>query len=403
MAQFNAIRNSHMHNDKNELIAWLRLSLEPDIKPSKIRLLLSIFGLPQNIYQASVGSLAAYIDPALAAAMRQAPTPAIQAIIDKTIKWLDGDNNYILSLADENYPKALLDLKDPPIIIYAQGQLDTLKQNMLAIVGARSSTPQGNENAHAFALYLAQRNWCIVSGLASGIDTHAHLGALQAKHSISTLAILGTGIDVIYPSSNKKLAQSISKNGLIISEFPMGTPAIPTNFPRRNRLVAALSKGIIIVEAATRSGSLITARLAGELGREVYAIPGSIHSPLSRGCHKLIKQGAKLVESGQDIIEELGQNQLDLFKNSNPKTKGPGLTNTTTNDNQTIPNETQASNKLSDKQNALLKALGYEYSDIDMLLARTNWPINQLMEQLTLLELEGLISRTTNGQYIRNH
>uniref|UniRef100_UPI002AFE9608 DNA-processing protein DprA n=1 Tax=Castellaniella sp. TaxID=1955812 RepID=UPI002AFE9608 len=296
---------------ETELRAWIRLSLEPELGAARIRLLLSVFGMPQHIVEATTGSLARYLDPALAARLRQPPGPDIQAAIDQALDWLRADGHHLLTLADPHYPRALYALADPPPILYAHGRLDILNRPMLAIVGARHATADGERNAHAFARHLALQGWCVVSGLASGIDGAAHAGALDAGEAGGgTLAVLGTGIDRVYPPAHHALAHRIATHGLLLSEFPLGTPGLPFHFPQRNRLVAALSQGVLVVEAAARSGSLITARLAGELGREVFAIPGSIHSPLSRGCHALIRQGAKLVESGQDIVEELRQGAL---------------------------------------------------------------------------------------------
>src|SRR5690606_11414069 len=197
---------------------------------------------------------------------------------------------------------------DPPAVLYVNGRAELLNRPIIAVVGARNATPGGRDNAQAFAQSLAGQGWCIASGLAHGIDAAAHRGALAAgAQAGSTIAVMGTGIDIIYPSANLELAHRIAHEGALVSELPLGTPSVPHQFPRRNRIVAGLAKGVLVVEAARQSGSLITARLASELGREVFSIPGSIHSPLSRGCHALIRQGAKLVESGEDIVEELGQ------------------------------------------------------------------------------------------------
>jgi DNA processing protein len=228
-------------------------------------------------------------------------------LIDQAEKWAAGPQHHIVTLADPSYPPGLLDIHDPPLLLYVNGNLDCLARPSIAVVGARSATAGGIDNARAFARYLAEQGWCVVSGLALGIDTAAHEGALQAgpDHG-GTVAILGTGIDIVYPARNRDLAHRIAETGALVTEFPMGVRAIPYQFPKRNRLVAGMSRGVLVVEAAKQSGSLITARSASEMGREVFAIPGSIHSPLSRGCHALIRQGAKLVESGADIKDELG-------------------------------------------------------------------------------------------------
>ncbi|MGB6008772.1 DNA-processing protein DprA [Castellaniella sp.] len=385
--------------DETELRAWIRLSLEPELGPARIRLLLSAFGMPQDICAASTGNLARYLDPGLAARLRQAPDEPLQQAIDTSLSWLAEPGHHLLTLADPLYPSALFELNDPPPILYAHGQLDVLSRPMLAIVGARSATPEGARNAHDFARHLAQQGWCVVSGLASGIDGAAHAGALDAGTTGGgTLAVLGTGIDRVYPPAHRGLAHRIAEHGLMLSEFPLGAQGLPFHFPQRNRIVAALSQGVLVVEAAARSGSLITARLAGELGREVFAIPGSIHSPLSRGCHALIRQGAKLVESGQDIIEELRQGDLPgiAARSATPRTaampRRPPVS---------PPAQTEASPARDPDAAALLQALGYEPADLDTLQARTNWPIDRLMSQLTLMEIGGALERQQDGRYRR--
>lgn len=378
--------------EQTEIKSWVRLSLEPGLKHAQRLALLANFGLPDKIYASSSSSLAKFVDPVIAAKLASSPNEELQATITATTTWLQGNNNHIISLADKNYPKALLNLADPPIIIYAKGNVSCLAQHKIALVGARSATPQGLENAQAFALYLARRGWCIVSGMASGIDAAAHIGAIKSTSPNSTIAVLGTGIDLVYPPANKNLAEKIATAGLLISELPLGYPAIKHNFPRRNRLVAALSYGVVIVEATKRSGSLITARLAGELGREVYAIPGSIHSPQSRGCHQLIRQGAKLVESGQDIIEELEQAKLPLPQQ--------GTGNSTDQDYQ--QGKSAELTSLDSDSNSLLNAMGYEASSLEDIQARTGWHISKILQKISQLELKGLINRHTNGQYIKS-
>ena len=219
------------------------------------------------------------------------------------MRWLSLENNFLVTLADSHYPKALLEINDPPPVLYAKGKLGLLNQPSIAIVGSRNATTQGKENAEAFAKGLSSYGLCIVSGLALGIDGAAHRGALQANGS--TIAVAATGLDIVYPSKHLDLAHQIAKHGLLISEFSLGETSKPENFPRRNRLISGLSLGCLVVEASLQSGSQITARLSTEQGREVFVIPGSIHSPTSKGCHQLIKQGAKLVDNLQDIIEDL--------------------------------------------------------------------------------------------------
>lgn len=373
--------------DSPELYAWIRLNLEPGLKARSLRQLLSIFGMPQEICAASTGSLARHLAPDLAARLSQPPTAEQEQAIEQTLSWLQGAGHHLLTLADPEYPRALLDLDDAPAVLFAHGRLELLARPILAIVGARSATVGGMDNAREFASYLAAQGWCIASGLASGIDAAAHEGALNAGESgAGTLAILGTGIDRVYPASNRELAHRIGAHGLLLSEFPFGTPARPFNFPRRNRLVAALSRGVLVVEAAKRSGSLITARLAGDLGREVFAIPGSIHSPLSHGCHALIRQGAKLVESGLDILEELRQGALPMSSSPVSGATGP--------DPAALPEGLSRAGF-----DMLMQALGHDPVDLDTLQARTGWDPQTLLARLTLLELSEALGRLPDGRY----
>lgn len=381
-----------------ELRAWLRLNLEPGLDGARLRQLLAHFGLPQDICAASTGSLSRYLDPSLAARLSRAPSPQQTAAIENALRWCDQNDHHVLTLADQQYPQVLFELPDPPALLFAWGRLDTLNAPAIAVVGSRAATPEGEENAHAFARYLATRGWCIVSGLASGIDGAAHRGALAAgPDGAGTLAVLGTGIDAIYPRHHLALAQHVARQGLLISEFPLGSPARPFHFPRRNRLVAALSRGVLVVQAAKRSGSLITARQAGELGREVFAIPGSIHSPLSHGCHALIRQGAKLVESGQDILEELQQASLPGVP-SKTATPGPSRPPSRPAENPVAP---AAALPLDHDGRALLKQMGHEPADPDVLLQRTGWHASRLTETLTQLELDGWAERQADGRYRR--
>ncbi|PKO78670.1 MAG: DNA-protecting protein DprA [Betaproteobacteria bacterium HGW-Betaproteobacteria-13] len=277
--------------DSTELAAWLRLALVPALGPERQRKLLAAFGLPSGIFAHSRSSIAAVIGGEGADLLL---APCERTAVDAALAWSAEDGNHILTLADSAYPQALLDTADPPL----------LNRPGLAIVGARSSTAQGVANAEAFARSLSEAQLTIISGLALGIDAAAHRGALSSGEG-STVAVIGTGADRIYPAGNAALAREIAASGAIVSEFALGTPPLRHNFPRRNRLIAGLSHGVLVVEAAIGSGSLITARLATEIGREVFAIPGSIHSPLARGCHRLIREGAKLVETAEDVLEEL--------------------------------------------------------------------------------------------------
>lgn len=419
-------------DDPLELRSWIRLTLEPAINGAQRRQLLSAFGLPQAIFEAPMRALALHIGPEGAAILKQAPDSAREKAIDHTLAWLGQPGHSMLTLADRRYPRSLLDLSDPPPVLFTHGQLDCLTRPAIAIVGARSATPAGLENAQAFAQSLAARGWCIVSGLASGIDAAAHQGALAAgADGAGTLAVLGTGINRVYPASHRPLANQIAHAGLLLSEFPLDAAALPFHFPQRNRLVAALSQGVLVVEAANRSGSLITARLATELGREVFAIPGSIHSPLSRGCHALIRQGAKLVESAQDILEELSQRSLPGlpagYARSTRHVTGNARTSLEPSDRPQHESASRPQNEpacgprdgrtrvpqggpahapqdgpaFGLQDSVLLDALGHDPVDLDTLQARTRREIGDLMRSLTLLELGGDIARQADGRYQR--
>lgn len=289
------------------LRSWLRLSLEPGLGPAQARALLTNLGLPEQIYDHGVPALAAIVGYEMAAQMAAAPSAALAESIDAACQWAHEPGNQLVTLADSSYPPALLQTHDPPLVLYVVGDVSLLSKPSIAIVGARSATPGGIENARAFARHLAAAGWGVISGLAAGIDAAAHEGALDAGPSGgSTVAVIATGANLVYPARNRALAHRIATAGAIVSELPLGTHVSRFQFPKRNRLVAGLSRGVLVVEAAVQSGSLITARLATELGRDVFAIPGSIHSPLSRGCHALIRQGAKLTETADDILFELG-------------------------------------------------------------------------------------------------
>lgn len=418
--------------DTHELRAWLRLSLEPGLGSAQARQLLAALGLPQDIFALRAAALRKYVAPEMAHQLAQDPTDAVSQAIEHALQWLQDPGHHLLTLADHSYPRTLLDISDPPLLLYANGDTSLLDRDALAIVGARNATPAGSENALAFARHLAASGWTIVSGLALGIDAAAHDGALQAgPDGGRTVAVLGTGIDLVYPARHRDLAHRISDHGLLISELPLGTKALPWQFPRRNRLVAGLCRGVLVVEAARKSGSLITAQLAAELGREVFAIPGSIHSPLSRGCHALIRQGAKLVESAQDIHDELSQPQQGEMFVSTPKsdrtakprptaspgpapalTPTPAPTPTPTPTPTTTPAADSAAAQrqpavdlpapdLDTGEQTVLSALGYDPAHPDVLLQRTGMPVAQLTAILLKLELAEIVARLPDGCYQR--
>jgi len=402
-----------LNHSTAELSAWLRLSLEPGLTPPIRYPLLSAVGLPEQIYALSAPALARHVPQSLAIQLA-ADTPAdVQSQIDQTLEWVAQPGHHILTLADPTYPQSLLTIADPPMVLYINGDPARLSQPGLAVVGARSATPGGCENAKAFAQHLASHGWCVVSGLAQGIDAAAHEGALLAgPESAGTVAIMGTGIDRVYPARHRDLAHRIAEQGALVSEFPLGTNALPHHFPLRNRLVAGLARGVLVVEAARQSGSLITARLAGESGREVFAIPGSIHSPLSRGCHALIRQGAKLVETAQDITDELGGGLPDVSRaasriraQTQTSTKPPGRSSSSSRAEAspitTSVDDQETSINVEIPDTPLLQALGYDPLHLDALQARTGLDIPTLTTQLLELELAGVIARLDGGQFQR--
>jgi DNA processing protein len=349
--------------------AWLRLSLAPGIGNTSLIRLLTAFGSPEAVLASGRSALTAHLSTAQCDALLAEPEPAL---LDAAHAWLGQPGNSLMTLADEDYPRALLEIADPPALLYCKGRRDLLSQPALGIVGSRNATPQGVRDAEAFAHALSDAGFTIISGLALGIDAAAHRGGLAGAGS--SVAVIGTGLDRIYPARNKALAHQLVENGLIVSEFPLGTPPLPGHFPRRNRLISGLSRGVLVVEAAPDSGSLITARVATEQGREVFAIPGSIHSPLARGCHALIKQGAKLVESAADVLDELAWHQR----------LGPPV----------LPEA------LSDP---VLEALDGAPTTLDALAQRTGLTLDALSAKLLTLELDGRIASLPGGRYQKIH
>ena len=270
--------------------------------------MISQFGSPENIFAASHQELKQVVSDAISNLIKKGPD--LEAI-EPSLQWLQKDGNHLITLADAHYPQALLEIPDPPPVLYAKGDLSCLTMPAIAMVGSRNASAQGEKNAEEFAYALSRQGLCIISGMALGIDGAAHRGALKHENG-KTIAVVGTGLDIVYPSKHRELAHKIVAQGLVISEYSIGTPSRPENFARRNRIISGLSLGCLVVEANTPSGSLITAKCATEQGREVFAIPGSIHSPTSRGCHALIKQGAKLVDCIRDITDELAPHLTHL-------------------------------------------------------------------------------------------
>jgi len=375
----------------SEKSLWISLSTIHGLGAQTFCLLLKTFGNPANIYASNIKQLKEVVSDKIAAEISLGVNE--QAIID-ACQWLSLANNYLVTLADSTYPKALLEIADPPPFLYAKGNLALLNQASIAIVGSRNASVQGEKNAEAFAHDLCAYGLCIVSGLALGIDGAAHRGALKANGA--TIAVVGTGLDIVYPAKHRDLAHQIVERGLVISEFALGTPSKPQNFPKRNRIISGLSLGCLVVEANLQSGSQITARMAAEQGREVFAIPGSIHSPMSKGCHQLIKQGAKLVDCLQDIVEDLGLNQLELNKQALNK---PNLNNLSINNpssNIDISNITGQPNVLN---NPLLTLMGFEAITLENLVRLSSLTVSEVSSMLMLLELEGKVSSLAGGQY----
>lgn len=354
------------------LAGWLQLALTPGLGPATVRKLLREFGLPEAVLARKRRELAQY---AGAAALDALESPAVGEAVERSLEWAAQPQHFVVTLADENYPRLLLEIADPPPLIYARGRLELLQRSALAIVGSRNASAQGERNAEDFARTLSAAGLTIVSGLALGIDAAAHRGGLVGRGS--TIAVLGTGIDLVYPQRNAALAAEIADRGLLISEFALGTPAAAHNFPRRNRLISGLAGGCLVIEAATASGSLITARSAAEQGREVFAVPGSIHSPLSKGCHLLIKSGAKLVECADDVLSELGA----------------------------LPAGAKASRASAPASMAelpgLLAHMGHDPVDVDALCVRAGLPPDQVSSELLRLELDGRITALPGGFFQR--
>ncbi len=371
---------------QDSLQANLILQRLPDFGPATYWRLIDAFGDPATALKQSPDQLQAVLKPAALEALReyqrQPHDSHVGRCLARDLDWLDRNPQVtLLSIEDRDYPALLREIRRPPPLLFVLGDPACLSMPQVAIVGSRSPTPGGSDNAHQFARFLAGAGFVVTSGLALGVDGAAHRGALAANGR--TVAVLGTGIDRVYPARHRQLAQDIiAAGGALVSEFPLDTRSNASNFPQRNRIISGLSCGTLVVEAAVQSGSLITARLALEQNREVFAIPGSIHNPLARGCHKLIRDGAKLVETGQDIVEELGallgfqQAELDYGRGDSPK----------------VP--------LGPEETHLLQAMGYDPVDVDTLAQRTALDVGLIAAQLIGLELKGVVSSTPAG-YVR--
>jgi DNA processing protein len=358
------------------LAGWLQLTLTPGLGAATIRGLLSQFGLPEQVLAARRTELARF---AGAEALRALDSDAVAKAVERALTWLEQPGHSAVTLADAAYPRLLLEITDPPPLLYCRGRTELLNRPALAVVGSRNATAQGTSNAEQFARNFSAAGLTIVSGLAQGIDAAAHRGGLAAEGS--TIAVLGTGVDNAYPRTNAPLADEIAARGLLVSEFALGTQAFAHNFPRRNRLISGLAQGCLVIEAALASGSLITARSAVEQGREVFAVPGSIHSPLSKGCHALIKTGAKLAESAEDVLSELAAFRRTGFASTRAAAGGAA---TPAGDND-----------------PLLAIMGFDPVDVDSLCVRAGLPAERVSSELLRLELAGRIAVLPGGLYQR--
>ena len=371
---------------RDELAAWLRLGTTPGIGRATARKLLAALGSAERVLAADEPTLLSLTGRDVIRALKRRDARDV-ANITATQRWLDGAAvdvpRDVVPLGDPRYPALLLETADPPLLLFTLGRVELLSAPSIAIVGSRTATPQGMANARSFARFLSECRLTIVSGLAMGIDGAAHEGGLDGPGS--TVAFVGTGLDRVYPAQHADLMRRISQQGLVASEYPLGAPPVPDNFPRRNRLIAGISRGTLVVEAALESGSLITARMAVEGGRDVFAIPGSIHSQQSRGCHQLIQEGAKLVESGDDVLRELRFGPNGETRRATLSPPRPSLFAAVANDVADGPD------------GALRAALGHDPVTFDALAARTGMPSDQLAARLLELELAGVVERLPGG------
>lgn len=382
------LMQDHFHQDCADLAHWLRLAMTDGIGPVLARRLLSVFGLPGNLWQADAQALREVVPAPVAGSLLRAPTAQQCERIAATLAWALEPGHRVVTLADAAYPPGLLQIADPPLLLYLRGNPELLAGNALAVVGSRNATTQGVMHAARFSEELSRAGITIVSGLALGIDAAAHAGGLSGAGS--TVAVIGTGIDLDYPRRNRALAQRIAEEGCIVSEYALGTPPLAANFPRRNRIISGLSRAVLVVEAAAQSGSLITARMAAEQGRDVFAIPGSIHAPLSKGCHQLIRQGAKLVETTQDILDEMPP--------------WPALSGHQAVRQATAPACVHAQQQREDDDPAMrlvLQSLGHDPLDADSLAQRSGLDVAALAGILLTLELQGAVEVLPGARYRR--
>ena len=355
--------------DRNEALAWLRLTLVPGVSPARQQELLRGFGSPQQVLASPSSRVASVVGDEVAGRLAHGPD---DRLVDATVRWLEGTDHHLLTLGDDDYPRALLEIADPPTVLYAIGRVELLNRPSLAVVGSRNASPQGVRDARELARALSEAGLTIVSGLALGIDAAAHEGGLAAQGS--TVAVIGTGADRTYPRANRSLADAIAARGCLLTEFALGTPPLPGNFPRRNRLISGLARGVLVVEAARESGSLGTARCAIDQDRDVFAVPGSIHASLAKGCHRLIKEGAKLVEDAGDVLEELGIS---------------------------VAAAAPAESDCAVRNDKLLDAMGFAPVTIDRIAQLTGEGAAAVAAHLSRLQIEGRVEAVPGGRFQR--
>lgn len=387
-----------MTQTEDSLRSWLALNHIPNLGPVRIHSLLNIFENPSAILNAG---LSGWKEAGLSEKMIHQLSVPDWDKVDADLKWLEQENASILTLDDESYPSLLKNIPDAPPILYVLGQVEILNLPQLAIVGSRNPTHAGKDTAHNFAAYLTSVGMTVTSGMALGIDTAAHQGALDSMNkgvagNGFTVAVTGTGLDRVYPAKNRELAHKIAEYGALVSEYAPGTPPLPGNFPRRNRIISGLSMGVLVVEAALQSGSLITARLANDQGREVFAVPGSIHHPLAKGCHALIRQGAKLVETADHILEELGAfaAMIDKFATS-------AVDSGYSEQNSDQKNEMESNFILNvdDEYKQVLQCVDFEPTSVDKVVARSGLTAEAVCSMLLVLELQGYVTALSGGYY----
>lgn len=363
---------------QNRLRQWLALNLcNPVLGARRAHQLIQQFGDIQELFSASAAKLGAIgLSPRAIAGILNPDWSAVEA----ALAWADAPGRRILAFADPAYPELLKQISDPPLVLYCEGDIGLLQRPSLAVVGSRSPTPAGAETAQAFAAQLSRLGFTITSGLALGIDAAAHRGCLVAQGN--TIAVVGTGLDRVYPARHQALAAQIREAGLLVSEFPLGSPPIGRHFPQRNRIISGLARGVLVVEAGIQSGSLITAHQAMEQGREVFAIPGSIHSPNSKGCHHLLREGAKLVDSVNDILDEF-TGVLQAICTAEPMTTGEPLA---------LPGA---------EYQRLLDAIDTTPVSVEHIVERCGLTPDAVCSMLLVLELQNFVHMTGTGQYCR--